>query len=195
MMRPHIYEVMKELDGQSRILCYNSIMESLEKVDLVEVDKVEAACSGIKSGVKIMRTECPLPAFFEGYYGILIRSVSSLDGSVELSPTTPEKYAKMTRQSNFKYLRNTTKYYWELNNHLYFPDIDWPAVKIIGAPEDDISAYKCDSDEKCLPRQEQVCNIPDYIISRAENKLFQSLGIAPGQIPSDQNHDNNHVLR
>ncbi|BCV01373.1 MAG: hypothetical protein CM15mV42_0490 [uncultured marine virus] len=69
----------------------------------------------------------------EGYWGPLIRTVSSLDGSIELQPTNPATYTSMSKTTSFRY--NTQKYYWYLNGYLYMPNIDWDAIKLEGVFE------------------------------------------------------------
>ena len=76
--------LMRRQDSTNKLKKFNSVWQSLPFVELIEVDKVEAKCSGIQSGCTIMRTKDKLPIFMEGYWGPLIRSVTSIDGSTEL---------------------------------------------------------------------------------------------------------------
>lgn len=194
LVKPYVSETMKELDGKSRIMGFNSIFQTLDKIDLIEVDNVEASCSGIKSGIRIKRTKKPIPVFMEGYMGPLIKSITSLDGAIEVNMTTSEAYNMIVKQKSYKYLRNDNKYCWYLNDHFYFPDIDWPFVKMVAVTEEDVSEYKCDDSERCLPRQQQSLNIPDYIIGRIYDKLFKSMGIFL-QEKSDPKEDGESPIR
>jgi hypothetical protein len=97
---------------------------------LIEVDKVEAECTGIQSGCTIKRTKNKLPNMMEGYWGPLIRTVSSIDGSRELKATHPGTYTSLTKTTSFRY--NNQKYFWYLNGYLYLPDLEWDAVKLEG---------------------------------------------------------------
>lgn len=99
---------MRRQDSTNKLMKFNSVFQTLPFVELIEVDKVEAHCSGVKSGITIKRTKEKLPSFMQGYWGPVIRTVSSIDGSIELQPTMPGTYTSMVKTTSFKY--NTVKY-------------------------------------------------------------------------------------
>jgi len=187
LYKPWLNQVAKELDSKNKLMGFVNLFQTLDVVPLIEVDRVEAGCIGMNSGHTIMRTEDPVNELFsEGYWGTMIRSITSLDRSQELQPITPSGYDSISKSKNFKY--NKYLYYWTLNDYIYFPQITWKAVTIEALTEGDISKYKCNSDEKCLPFQKRSLNMPDYILSRVESLLFQSLGIS-FQLPEDNSPD------
>ncbi len=193
LFKPWLNQVMKELDAKNRLMAFNSLFQTLDIVPLIPIDKVEAQCSGLQTGFTIMRTKDPVCSLFmEAYWGGMIRTIKSLDGSQEFQPITPSGYLNITKSTSFKY--NKELYYWMLNDFIYFPNITWQAVTIEAITESDISEYKCDSDEKCLPNQQLSLNVPDYILGRAESLMFQSLGLTL-QIPADQDNDNKSSLK
>ena len=110
--------LMRRQDFANKLMKFNSVWNFLPYVELVEIDKVEAKCTGIQSGCTIKRTKNKLPDMIEGYWGPLIRSVSSIDLSIELQQTQPGTYTSITKTTSFRY--NKKKYYWFLNNYLYF---------------------------------------------------------------------------
>ena len=154
--------LMRRQDNANKLIKFNSVWETLPLLELIDVDKVEAECSGIRSGVKIKRTKHKLPTFFEGYWGPLIRTISSLDGSIEVQPTYPGTYASMTKTTSFRY--NNNKYYWFLNGHIYLPNVEWDAIKLEGVFQEDVSSYTCDKSDDCLPRREQPFNVPEFLL-------------------------------
>lgn len=175
--------LMRRQDFANKLMKFNSIWNFLPYVELIEIDKVEAQCTGIKTGCTIKRTKDKLPDMIEGYWGPLIRTVSSIDSSIELQPTQPGTYTSITKTTSFRY--NKKKYYWFLNNYLYFPDLEWDAVRVEAVFDDDISAWLCEGDEdKCQPRYEQELKIPDFLLSEIEsqilNVMFNTLKI-PGE--------------
>lgn len=89
MLIKHAKWLMKREDGKFKLLSFSSVIQSLDDVELVEVDKIEACCQGIKSGCMIKRTKYPMPVFMQGYYGPLIRNITSIDGTQEFQPTLP----------------------------------------------------------------------------------------------------------
>ena len=88
---------MRRQDNANKLMKFNSVWQALNFVELEEVDKVEANCTGIQSGCTIQRTKHKLPMFMEGYWGPLIRTVSSIDGATEIQPTSPGTYTSMTK--------------------------------------------------------------------------------------------------
>jgi len=187
----HAKWLMRREDGKNKLMAFASVMQTMDFVELVEVDKVEACCTGIKSDCKIKRTKEKLPIFMQGYYGPLIRAVSSIDGSELMQPTTSVNYTRFSNGSTFKY--NKTKYYWYLNDYLYFPDLEWDAVRIEGIFEDDISQWTCEEDN-CIPRQYQSFNVPAYLFGELEAQVFKDMmGIY--QIPADPAIDKQNISR
>ena len=188
----HANALMKREDATNKLMRFNSIFETLDLVELIEVDKVEAQCSGIKSGCTFMRTKDKLPIFMQGYWGPLVRTVSSLDGDIECHPTNPSKFKSLAESKNFKY--NTTKYFWFLNDYMYFPNLEWDAVRIEGVFNDDISKWKCDESLECLPRQQQSFNVPSYLFPELEMAVMRDLTPALS-IPSDTTNDKQSILQ
>jgi len=187
----HAKWLMRREDGKNKLMAFSSVVQTMDFVELIEVDKVEACCTGIKSDCKIKRTKEKLPIFMQGYYGPLIRAVSSIDGSELMQPTTSVNYTRFSNGSTFKY--NKTLYYWFLNDYLYFPNLEWDAVRIEGIFEDDISKWTCEEDD-CTSRQDQSFNVPDYLLGELEAQVFKDiLGIY--QIPADPAMDKQNIAR
>jgi hypothetical protein len=187
----HAKWLMKREDSKNKLMGFSGVAQTLDFVELIEVDKVDACCTGLSSDCKVMRTKEKMPVFMQGYYGPLIRTVSSIDGSEELQPTNPSSYLAMSRSKNFKF--NKTKYFWYLDDYLYFPNLEWDAVRIEGIFEDDISRFTCEQDN-CKVRSDDSFNVPDYLYGEIESQVFKDLtGIA--QMPTDMPNDKQNALR
>lgn len=183
--------LIKRQDDANKIMRFQSLFDVLPCVELIEVDKVEACCSGIKSKCIIKRTKDKLPQVLEGTYGPLFRTISSIDGSIQVYKTYPITYTAMTRTSSYKY--NKEKYYWYLDGYLYFPNIEWDAVRVEGLWDGDISYLKCDQDI-CVPIQEQSMRIPEYLFAEIEQMALKEI-LTSGQVPSDGADNQQNVLR
>ena len=187
----HAKWLMRREDSKNKLMAFSGVIQTLDFVELIEIDKVEACCTGIKSDCKIKRTKDKLPVFLQGYYGPLIRTVSSLDNSEELQPILPSSYIPIANSKNFKY--NKTKYFWFLNDYLYFPNLEWEAIRVEGIFEDDISKWTCKEDD-CVLKQDQSFNVPDYLLGELEAQVAKDiLGIY--QIPIDTAGDKQHLAR
>lgn len=184
--------LMRRQDAANKIMKFNPVFQTLDYVELDEIDKVDAACRGLSSDCTIKRTKLVLPTFMEGYYGPLIRSVMSVDGSEEMQPIYPATFVNLSRQKNFKY--NNTKYFWFLNGYLYCPNVEWDAIKVEGVFEDDISKFNCDCNDLCLPMQDTSFNIPDYLHSEIEQMVYREFGINM-QTPPDNAEDKQSIYR
>ena len=187
----HAKWLMKREDGKNKLLAYSGVVQTMDFVELIEVDKVEACCTGISSDCTIKRTKEKMPIFMQGYNGPLIRSTTSIDGSEGLQPTNPSSYLAMSKSKNFKF--NKTKYYWYLNDYLYFPNLEWDAVRIEGIFEEDISVFTCAADS-CVQKTDQPFNVPDYLFGEIESNTFKDLA-GMLSLPADASQDKQSGFR
>jgi len=185
--------LIKREDQIGTIFKYTSLFKDIPCLELIEVDKVEACCTGIKTPCKILRTKDPLPELLELSSGPIIRSVTSLDYSEELTETFPTLYTNMTKTSGFKY--NKTKYYWYLDRHIYMPNLEWEAIRITAVWDESLDDFSCDVDSTdCKLEQDRELSIPDYLFSEIEQMVIQQV-LTAGQVPSDGPDDSQNVLR
>jgi hypothetical protein len=178
----HARFFMHRQDNLNRIMKYNSVFQTLNFVELIDVDVAEAQCYGVDTGCYFKRTKKKLPRMIEGYYGPLLRSVTSMDLSQQALPTFPITFQQISKQSTFKY--NNKKYYWYLNGYLYFPNLQWDAVRLEGVFEEDVSSLNCDTTDDCIAITAQKINVPEFLFSEIEQLVMRDLGVMI-QIPSD----------
>lgn len=191
MVMKHAKLLMRRQDNYNRIMKFNSIFKALEYVELCEIDASQAECFGVHTTCKLKRTKDPLPKMIEGYWGALIRSVTSLDYSQEVKAIFPTTYQNLAKQKAFKY--DKTKYYWYLDGYLYFPDCNWDAVRVEGVFEGDISKYNCNINDECLIMQYRTINVPEFLFSEIEQLVMRDLGVTM-QIPQDNQSDNRNPV-
>jgi hypothetical protein len=183
--------LIRRQDNENKIMRFQSLFEKLPCVELIEVDRIEACCGGIKSNCTIMRTKNKLPNVLEGAYGPLFRTISSIDGSIQVYKTYPNIYTNMANLPTFRYNKN--KYYWYLGGYLYFPNIVWESISIEGLWDESIAMYICDGDS-CKPRQLDDTHIPEYLFAEMEQMVAKDL-LTMIQIPVENNDDNQSPLR
>lgn len=192
MAMKHAKLFLRRDDGLSKILRLRTAFQALNFVELIDVDPAEVNCHCIHTGCRIKRTKHRLPKIFDGYYGPLIRTVSSLDHSEICTSTSMAIWEQMNKQKTFKY--NKHKYYWHLDGYLYLPNVEWEAIRVEALFEDDISSFNCDPEDDCLYRQDATVGIPEYMFSDIEALVIRDLSLQL-QIPSDQSHDLNNPVR
>lgn len=184
--------LIRRQDNEMKIFRVQSLFKTLPCVELVEVDKVEACCEGVRSQCTIMRTKERLPQILDGAYGPIIRTVASIDGSILLYHTYPSAYVRLTQSSGYKYNKNF--YYWYLDGYLYFPNIQWEAVSVTALFEDNIALYTCSSEDDCALAQERQMPVPEYLFAEIEQYALKEI-LTTGSIPADSNDDSQNVLR
>lgn len=183
--------LMKREDAKNKLMAFSAVIQTMDFVELIDVNKVEACCTGIKSNCTIKRTKDKLPIFLQGYFGPLIRTIASIDGSEELQPILPTVYIGIANSKNYRF--NKTKYYWFIDDYIYFPNLEWDAVRIEGIFEDDISAWTCEEDS-CIVKQNQSFNVPDYLLAELETQVFKDI-MGMYQIPVDESNNKQNIAR
>jgi hypothetical protein len=183
--------LIKRQDNENKIMRFQSLFEVIPCIELIEVDKVEACCVGIRSNCTIRRTKDKLPEILEGSYGPLFRRITSLDRSIEVYRTYPSTYTAMTHTTTFKYNKN--KYWWYLDGYLYFPNLEWDGVLVEGLWAESIEYLKCDGDE-CTLRQNDQVHIPEYLFAEVEQLAMKDMGLFL-QIPTEGQDDKQSLLR
>ncbi len=163
-----------------------SLFETVPCVDLIDVDKIEACCSGIKTNCTIKRTKDKIPKVLEGSNGLYIGDVTSIDGSFIAVKTDAVMYTRMTNTTSFKY--NKYFYYWYLGGYLYFPNVEWDAVSVMAIWSDSVEALLCDGDS-CKSKQDENSPFPEYLSGKIERMVLQDLGILL-QVPQHVGGDN-----
>ena len=185
--------LIKREDNQYRLMKISSIFSVLPYVELIDVDKVEAQCVGVYSECYIKRSKEKLPNILNGIFGPIIRTVSSIDGSIEMFRTDPGTWVSMTKTTTFKY--NKRPYFWYLNGYLYCPNIDWDAIKVEAIFEGDKASFLCpDSKVECEIRQDQPFSLPEYLFSEVEQFVLKELTMIM-QVPPDGSDDSQNSLR
>jgi hypothetical protein len=181
--------LIKREDNQFRLMKISSIFKVLPYVELIDVDKVEAGCIGVYSGCYFKRSKEKLPSILDGMFGPIIRTVSSIDGSIEMYRTDPGTWVSMTRTTTFKYNRNI--YFWYLNGYLYVPNADWDAIRVEAIFEGKVET--CDSDP-CEIKQDEQFALPEYLFSEVEQFTLQELTMTL-KVPADSVDDSQNILR
>tara|TARA_R110000822_G_scaffold1267_8_gene5707 strand:+ start:1027 stop:1689 length:663 start_codon:yes stop_codon:yes gene_type:complete len=181
--------LIKREDNQFKLMRMSSIFQVLPYLELIDVDKVEAGCLGVYSECYFKRSKEKVPSILDGVFGPIIRTVSSIDGTIELFRTEPGTWVSMTKTTTWKY--NRSLYFWFLNGYMYFPNIDWDAVRMEAIFDGNVDT--CTSDD-CEFIQNKPLTIPEYLFSEVEQFVIKELTMAM-QIPADGPDDSQNILR
>lgn len=181
--------LIKREDNQFKLMKISSIFKVLPYVELIDVDKVEAGCVGVYSYCYFKRSKDKLPSILDGMFGPIIRTVSSIDGGIEMFRTDPGTWVSITKSTTFKY--NKRPYFWYLNGYIYCPNIDWDAIRIEAIFDGQLDT--CSTDP-CLVRQDDPFVLPEYLFSEVEQFVIKELTMTL-QVPSDGPDDGQNTLR
>lgn len=181
--------LIKREDNQNRLMKMSSIFKVLPYIELIDVDKVEAGCLGVYSGCYFKRSKEKLPTILDGMFGPIFRTVSSIDGTIEMFRTDPGTWVSITKSTTFKY--NKRPYFWYLNGYLYCPNIDWEAIRVEAIFEGALDT--CNTTE-CQVFQDQTFALPEYLFSEVEQFVIKELTMMLS-VPSDGPDDSQNSLR
>jgi len=181
--------LIKREDNQNKLMKMSSIFKVLPYIELIDVDKVEAGCLGIYSQCYFKRSKEKLPTILDGMFGPIFRTVSSIDGTIEMFRTDPGTWVSITKSTTFKY--NKRPYFWFLNGYLYCPNIDWEAIRVEAIFEGALDT--CDTTE-CQVFQDQTFALPEYLFSEVEQFVIKELTMMLS-VPSDGPDDSQNSLR
>jgi hypothetical protein len=188
-LQKYAQTLIKREDNQFRLMKMSQIFKVLPYVELIDVDKVDAGCVGVYSECYFKRSKEKLPTILDGMFGPIIRTVSSIDSSIEMFRTDPGTWISITKSTTFKY--NKRPYFWYLNGYIYCPNIDWDAIRIEAIFEGQLDT--CSTDP-CLIRQDDPFVLPEYLFSEVEQFVVKELTMTM-QIPTDGPDDSQNALR
>ena len=181
--------LIKREDNQFRLMKISSLFRVLPYIELIDVDRVEAGCFGVYSGCYFKRSKEKIPGILNGMAGPIIRTTSSIDGSIEMFRTDPGTWVSMTKTTTWKYNRNF--YFWYLNGYIYCPNVDWEAIRMEAIFEGTLDT--CDTKE-CETRQNEPFSLPEYLFSEVEQFVIKELTMTMS-VPIDSSDDSQNILR
>ena len=181
--------LIKREDNQFRLMKISSLFRVLPYIELIDVDKVEAGCIGVYSGCYFKRSKEKIPGILNGMAGPIIRTTSSIDGTIEMFRTDPGTWVSMTKTTTWKYNRNF--YFWYLDGYIYCPNVDWEAIRMEAIFEGTLDT--CDTKE-CETRQNEPFSLPEYLFSEVEQFVIKELTMTMS-IPTDGPDDSQNTLR
>ena len=181
--------LIKREDNQFRLMKISSLFRVLPYIVLIDVDKVEAGCLGVYSGCYFKRSKEKIPGILNGMAGPIIRTTSSIDGTIEMFRTDPGTWVSMTKTTTWKYNRNF--YFWYLDGYIYCPNVDWEAIRMEAIFEGTLDT--CDTKE-CETRQNEPFSLPEYLFSEVEQFVIKELTMTMS-VPIDSSDDSQNTLR
>lgn len=166
--------LLKQEEDRNRLYALTSLFTTLNKVELVDTDTIEAC--GIRSDCKIKRTKDKLPDTIDSSGGSSIRTVSSLDGSQILTWTTDLSWVRKLNIKD-KHAKGELFYFFK-GDYIYFPNISWDYVRVEAMFEDPDLIDRlndCAPKGDCNSAYDREFTLPSYLEKGLKDLLNESL--------------------
>lgn len=188
ILNKHAIWLVKRDSDAFRILRMNFLYQDYKCAEVIDVPTIDECC-GITTKCTVKRTKNPIPKLYEDSLGALIKSVTSIDGSTELTLSTEEDYPK--RKNNPWSKGKGSKYFFYKNGYLYG---DLPKkINVKGLFPEFIGNLNCEDCPKpveCKRFMDQEWYVPGYL--EAQIIDFTVKELAPQvSIPTQEKIDKN----
>lgn len=140
----------------------SNIVSYIECFELQPITTFDCGIVEFKNCKNLMKSTKKLPELIYSRYGSSIVEVTSIDGEVEFSRTTPRKYRNDSKRIHTKYL--TTKFFYEKDSYLYLPD---SRVEMVGVGLITLETEKLEAVSACNESGDCAISIWDreFIVS------------------------------
>lgn len=194
LIQKHTSWIIKQESDKMFLFHSDSIWQTLDCVDLIEVPTTDECCKYNGPSCTIYRTKEKLPSLYEDVFGVIIRSINSIDYSKSLQHITFQEWLRKQANPDSKYDKNL--YYFYKNGFLYFPNIKWKLASITGYFKDNINKYNTCSQtkyNKCESLFESEWRIPSHLIARVAEACLKELSSTYMQTKEDSQIDKNII--
>lgn len=185
----HLRWLIKRENNKFHLYDMHEIFQTYKCVEVIEAPTIDDCC-GVKSKCKVWRTANKLPKIYESDAGLLIKSVFSIDGSVDFMQIEINEYMrKLENPTTRKYDKG--KYYYYNNGYLYLPQQEVRMIMVKAYFEDEL-LNNCESNcvINCTPKLDEIVRIPGFILGELMSFVVKDiLGIL--QIQPDEQIDKN----
>jgi len=188
----HARWLTKRLDSGNVMTNFNAVAQTLELVELEEVDSLRSLKVPVETGITWRRTSEKLPDMFIGLNGPLIKEITTLDFHNTFKLVDLSAYRKIARSPRRKYFPQLYAVYE--NGYLYFADPCLSGVGVTAAFETDISHLN-DESLSCVPMLQRKLPIPGKLLAELESQVKQSDLAMMLNIPQDPQEDNKNIVR
>lgn len=185
----HLNWLIKRESSKLKIMKQDTIFQTSKCVEIEAVPTVDECCAKICTKCKIYRTKEKLPELYEDGDGVIIKSVYTIDGSIDFSPIKLEEYSRKLENPHSKY--DQSKYYFYNNGYLYFPKSSIIRVNVKGYFTNEI-VNTCDPEDKpCQSLLDTPTRIPKYFLGELMQAVLQELTGITLKIQPDEDINKN----
>jgi hypothetical protein len=196
LIEKHLMWLIKRENSKLDLFGLNDIFQTYKCVDVIDAPAIDECC-GLRSKCTVHRTAEKLPQIYEDGDGVMIKSVYSIDGSVDFTNISIHEYMrKLENPTTRKYDKG--RYYFYSGGYLYFPKQNIKKVMVKAYFTEEVNNNCCktceDNDGNCISKFDQKIRIPDYIVGELMAQVINDLTITI-KIPQDQMINKNENLK
>lgn len=191
IIQKHSEWLIKRESRKLRILNQDIIFQTIKCADLDYAPVIDDCC-GVRSKCKVFRTRAKLPDLYEDDWGVIIKSVFTIDGSEEFTFITIQEY--MRKLESPEHIYDKSKYFYYNNGYLYFPKSSIKKVMIKGYFIDEVEnkCETCPQDEMpCVSMLDSPVRIPAHLLGELMSHVLNELSGITLKIQSDEDINKN----
>lgn len=192
LFQKHTGWLLKQESDKMLLYASDDIWQTLDCVDLIELPATDSCCKYQGASCTIYRTRIKMPTIYEDAFGVMVKTVTSIDYSESLVYIKYQEWIRKQNNPDRKYDRK--KYFFYKDGYFYFPNINWKLVSITAYFKDDISYLNlCEKQTKCKDLFGTSCRIPSYLEGRVVDACIKELSETIMRVQPDTQIDKNEL--
>ena len=180
----------------NELLKVDGLVSTIKCLKLTPIPKFKCDILEFKLCNSLMRSEKKLPEIMGGKHGLLILSVSSVNGEHTFTYTSPSKYKNDKNRSFSKFIKNGVFYVED--GYLYIPDSEVEAVNVtlIGLNKSELDELsECGEKTGCISVYDAEFICPDKLIDLVITDAINEILTSWKRIPIDENPNLNENIK
>lgn len=159
----------------------------MEEVSINECGDLGAYCN------KLMKSKIKVPDTFTGYYGNIIKYVSSLNFKTNYQPLrTPSLWRDIQER---EFVDKRIKYYFFINQYLYIPNSEVEAIRMEAYFKNPLQVHQinnknCKECDKCVKYMDLDFICPEYLLNDVKKETMNII-LTKYKIQPDERDDLN----
>ena len=181
LLKKHSKWLIYRDSDKLRLLRKHKIYQKVKCLKVIEAPAIDPCCGVRGIDCVIYRTETKLPELYEDSEGVIIHNITSIDGSTDITLTTPSSIRRMLNNPWKGKSRNKYIYTFYSDGYLYFPlnhlkmiEVEGLFTKKINPKENCDPCKDCDK-APCKKFLDETFIIPDYLEAQMMDAVIKDL--------------------
>lgn len=189
LMQNHAKWLIYRESEKLKLIKTDHSFQKLKCIPVIEAPAIDPCC-GIKSKCTVFRTKDRLPEIYEDSVGVIIRSVTTVDGSKSLVQIKPSEWER--KQANpWLDQEKKNRFFFFNDGYLYFPNGGWKMVEAESLFKKDISDLNLCDDPSTCDDEKKECKrfldknfiIPEYLEAQMYDAVIKDLANTYKRLP------------